>query len=88
LWELSATTKDEAIEELKMLMSNEDTGELLTIGQGRPFYKKVVLFETVNETEMPIADWYAESKARAERRATQAQEDADRAEFERLRAKF
>lgn len=79
LWELKAVTQNGAFEELKRLISNEETGELEQDEWDCPFYKEIILFEVSKQIQIPLDSWYLESKEK---------EKNERIEYERLKAKY
>ena len=90
LWRLSAKTKDEAIAEVKKK----------TIGDYVPGHGyeegywierelgEVTLFEVLEDTKLPIKQWYTEARKFLEEQKNKERTDLERAEFERLKAKF
>ena len=88
-WELEAATRTEAIEELKLRVLgvwSPDPG--YEEGRDEGYLKTVVLFDTISKEEMPLASWYSEARDRKTILETMKIEAAERAELERLEAKF
>lgn len=77
---LDATTREAAIDELKRTIAESFAGEHLL--------EKAILLSVEAEENMPVDLWYVELAQQKALDRQQAEERRERAEFERLRAKF
>jgi hypothetical protein len=91
LWRRKAITRDEAIEELKrdiIGIWSEEEARYVDGYHGTSKLEKVILFEVSGEEEMPIDQWYSEAEDYTRQEKTRIEETRERAELERLRAKY
>ena len=101
LWRLDASTKTEAIEELKRKV----LGEYLKVRRDYEEYPdeyddwdpgywdetslgKLILFEVSDEDKIDISQWYRDAAAEVEKIKHEEAKVAEREEYERLRKKF
>jgi hypothetical protein len=91
LWRLKAQTYDEALRELRDEIVGQFLPEYADYEEGywgEDKLKQVTLFGVEQEVEIPLELWYAEGKKRVEEYKIRINEEAERAEFERLREKY
>ena len=83
---LAARTHKEAVAEAKRLMGDDEWAEL------DPDYEQRIESATIlsvsKVTDLPLGAWRAEVQAEADAEVEQEKEAQERAEFERLQAKF
>ena len=91
LWKLNADSKEEAVEELKKKI----IGELDT--QHGAYYEgfwdelklmSVELFEVADYEDLDVGLWYKEAEAKAKSIKDSLRKSKEKAEYERLKAKF
>ena len=88
---LKATTKTEAIEELKLIVVGEYLPEHNCFEEGyrgEQELSSVTLYEVSSVEKLPINVWYQEADNLVASGRQRAKENAEQKEYERLRAKF
>lgn len=94
LWRLKASTRDEAIDELKQMVYGEwlpEYGEYeggCWDERGEGDLSKVELFEVISSEQMPIELWYAEGQEQIERGKIEVERQEEIAEYNRLKTKY
>jgi len=91
LWRLKAGNKSDADEEVKHLVLgefDEEDGRYYEGYWGEIALDSVTIFEVSHENEVPIEKWYKEAKELVASRRKISIEEREKAEFERLKAKF
>lgn len=77
---LEATDQDAAIVELHHIVTTEYQGDIQL--------SDATLLHVTQAITMPVAEWYQASETAKQLQAQLEQEAADRAQYERLRARF
>ncbi len=88
LWKLKATTKTEAVEELKCRVLGEWLPEDGEYEGGCEELRKLTLFEVADKEEISLDKLYAEGADYIRQAEVRAKEEKDRADYERLKRKF
>ena len=83
---LQATTKEEAIIELKNSIMGEDDDD--EYGLYCYDLEKITLYEVKEVTSMPIAEWYIDKKNAEEEELANQKEQEELKELERLQKKY
>ncbi len=86
---LKATTRDEAIKELRQEIIGEWNGDEYEGGYGPDQrLEHVEFFEVVDKELMPISVWYSDADAFRKKQANGMAEESEKAEYDRLKIKF
>jgi len=89
LWKLEATTKHDALEELKKLVVGElKDGEYRDGYWDEKMLTGATMFEVSSEEQAPVLGWYKQAADLAKIEMATANELLERAELERLRKKY
>jgi len=91
VWRLKASTKTEAIEELRQKVLGEYLPEYNEWEEGywnEDGLAEVTLFEVGNEYKVDISQWYKDAEAYVEKMKCEKAKVVEREEYERLKKKF
>lgn len=85
LYELSGSTREEAIESLRKMIFEDGSG----YGAESDYrLKRITLYEVADTDGIPINEWYAEYETNQKRLALEAASAQERALYDRLRQKY
>lgn len=91
LWRLEATSKAEAVEELREEVLGEWRQEIGDFQGGHWFESTLAelrLFEIVDEKAIPLDKWYTEARELISNAAKQSKEKEEKEQWERLKRKY
>lgn len=88
LWILDATTKEEAIKELKRRVIGEWDDDEQDFDDSCEELSELTLFKVSEKENMPLGNWDKEVKAFKKTAKNKRKNDEEKAEYERLKAKF
>lgn len=91
LWKLKAQSYEEAIEELKSTVIGKWLPEFCEYEEGywEDFkLESVTLYEVNKKEEVPINKWYSDALMKIKQEKNKVNEEYEKIEFERLKAKF
>jgi len=90
LWELEASTCDEAVKELKTRVIGEvdEDGDLEDGYWGESKLEDITLFEIINREQMPLDKWYSEGQEIMDNKEIATKEQAEKIQLKHLKEKY